>query len=29
MKKIILCDESDYIRTESIEHILENIKKQN
>ncbi len=29
MKKIILCDESDYIRTKSIEHILENIKKQN
>jgi len=29
MKKIILCGESDYIRTESIEHLLENIKKQN
>ena len=28
-KKIILCDESVYIGTESIEHLLENIKKQN
>ena len=28
-KKIILCGESNYIRTESIKHLLENIKKEN